>query len=573
MNDTITDIHDCDQFKKFQQKYSKSIVLPLVMNTDGAQVFKSSTKSVWLIQAYQCFLRPVKRFIPGNIIVAAAHFGPKKPCMKSLFYPLLKELRKIQEEGGLVIEEGNRKYNLMPVIVGCCCDLPAKAEVQSLTLYSGRFGCGYCLHPGESIKRRENNKAVVRYVSGNYTSRSHENFVETYKKLKPNAALINGIKGISCLVAATDFDLVNGFCLDYMHCVLLDVVKKLLSLWLDSKNHSKPYYIQKKHQVMLSGRVINIKPNSEISRKPRSLFARADFKANEYRSLLLYYLRYALSGLQEAVYVQHFQLLSSAIYILLKESISPDDFDKATLRLNEFVEEFQRLYGKDNVTMNLNLIRHLPTTVRNLGPLWCQSAFGFETNNGVLIKLNTCKRDILHSLAWKYVMEKTVDELVNEGCEVEVQGQRNIRLNPQEMLTFQESGISCPDGRLTIYKSLTIRNKKFSSLLSKGVSTVDYFVLLKNKKICALKFFTITNNTANVLVEMYRIVNELDHFIEIEAAQSNEVITIDDISKKVLYIKIGRREIVTLIPNSFEKTLFIRPYTFLNDIERNNFVH
>lgn len=85
-------------------------------------------------------------------------------------------------------------------------------------------------------------------------------------------------------------------------------------------------------------------------------------------------------------YVHHFQLLSAGIYILLQSKIDTEQISVAERMLIQFADEFETLYGIDSVTMNIHLLRHMSTAVRNLGPLWAQSAFGFEANNGVLVK-------------------------------------------------------------------------------------------------------------------------------------------------------------------------------------------
>ncbi len=46
-----------------------------------------------------------------------------------------------------------------------------------------------------------------------------------------------GVKGYSVLHVLDYFDLIDGNPVDYMHCVLLGVIKRLLKLWLDSTNH------------------------------------------------------------------------------------------------------------------------------------------------------------------------------------------------------------------------------------------------------------------------------------------------------------------------------------------------
>ena len=39
------------------------------------------------------------------------------------------------------------------------------------------------------------------------------------------------------------FDIVQGNSIDYMHSVLLGVVRKIMKLWFDSSNHSKEWYV------------------------------------------------------------------------------------------------------------------------------------------------------------------------------------------------------------------------------------------------------------------------------------------------------------------------------------------
>lgn len=267
--------------------------------------------------------------------------------------------------------------------------------------HGGHNSCGYCMHSGDPIKSSKNAKSVIRYVRRlkEDTLRTHRGFLETYNRLR--CTPIDGIKAISSMIALNDFDLVNGWSIDYMHCILLGVTKKLMTLWLDSKNHKEKYYIQPKNQVILSNRIKSIRPTFEITRKPRSIFERENFKANEYRSFLLYYLRYSLNGLLEKCYIDNFQLLSSAVYTLLLEKISFEEISIVESKLKHFTDEYENLYGRHNVTINTHLLRHIGTAVRNLGPLWAQSAFGFETNNGHLVK-TTSKKGILHNLTWKY---------------------------------------------------------------------------------------------------------------------------------------------------------------------------
>lgn len=368
---------------------------------------------------------------------------------------------------------------------------------------------------------------------------------------------IDGVKNISCLIAADSFDMINGFSIDYMHCILLGTVKKLLSLWLDSKYHSKSFYIHKNHQKILESRIMNIRVTTEKTRKPRSIFNRGEFKANEYRGLLLYYLPVTLPDLLKTKYLQHFQLLSSSIYILLQRCISMSEFELAKSRLIEFVKNFETLYGKENITMNTHMIKHIPTAVENNGPLWSYSLFGFESMNGVVVKANTCNDKILSQLVWKYCMRRTLEDepIQNLTEEIKLSGKSTILLNAQEKAIFNDSMMEYPEnGVLDTHKSVKLNGEIFKSLLSKESTTIDYFIKTKNNVIGAVKFYFVRDFIIYALIENYRVMKNFDHFLCVEEMNTKQLIKFTDISEKLMLINVGRKKYVTSVPNKYEKS-------------------
>lgn len=55
---------------------------------------------------------------------------------------------------------------------------------------------------------------------------------------------------------------------DYLHCVLLGVVRQFVTLWFDSSNHLNAWYIDRRiHGV--DAQLLSICPPSEITRAPR----------------------------------------------------------------------------------------------------------------------------------------------------------------------------------------------------------------------------------------------------------------------------------------------------------------
>ena len=76
----------------------------------------------------------------------------------------------------------------------------------------------------------------------------------------------------------------------------------------------------------LEERYLGIKPPNVITRTPRSVLKNlSHFKASELRSFLLFYSVPCLWGLLEEEYFQHLLLLVNAIFLLLQDSISPND--------------------------------------------------------------------------------------------------------------------------------------------------------------------------------------------------------------------------------------------------------
>lgn len=553
VNNDICDLHNAKIYQNAKSCFPNSIILPLIINTDGVKVYNSSKSSLWMIQVCQVYLHPKVRYVQSNILIIGAHFGTRKPPMKEFFYPVLKELYDVKNEGGIYIMHNGKQLNFVPLLLCCTCDIPAKANVLGMVGHMGRFACSYCLHPGSSIKCVGDKKSVIRYTKSVKSNemRTHEHFIDTYGRL--NTDSIMGIQNVSCMVAASHFDLVQSFAIDAMHCVHLGVMKKLLSLWLDTKYHQKPFHIKKQKQIGLSNRIISLKPVSEMSRKPKSIFSRSDFKANEYRSLLFYYLRFTLHGALDIKYIRNFEMLSSSIYILSKEKVSLNEIEEANTKLNEFADTFEDLYGKNQVTINLHLIRHLADAVKNLGPLWVHSAYVFEANNGVVIAANNSKRDIVHQLAWKYSMKKTLAKSHEEN-KTSVSGKRLIRINASEYALFAKHKLKISEnGYLTVYRSAVFRNTKFTCELSKEISTIDYFVQISDKIYGAVRFYTAIDFNLYAMINIYNVIETIHHFKKIQRTDIIQVIKMNEIKEKLLYLKIGRDEYITSFPNKYEK--------------------
>lgn len=203
-------------------------------------------------------------------------------------------------------------------------------------------------------------------------------------------------------------------------------------------------------------------------------------------------MRYSLDNLLPMRFINHFQLLSSAVYILLQEKISQNDISKAESRLISFADQFETLYGEKNLTMNFHMLRHTANSVRFLGPLWVQSNFSFETKNGELVHSRQATKGYLQQLAWKYCMkigltsEKKINNVdSNVTCSTK---SIKIQLDDNDMHAFRNCGFNLRSNAFYVHNNITIHGKKITSKKYKVVSTVDYFVHFNNE-IGAVNFF------------------------------------------------------------------------------------
>lgn len=368
---------------------------------------------------------------------------------------------------------------------------------------------------------------------------------------------------VSCLVAMEHFNIVKSVGVEYMHCVLLGVQKGLIDLFCNTQNSNQKFYIANKDRKLLNGRIVALKPNSEIVRKPRSLAHRSDFKASEFRSMLLYYLPICLPGCMPDEFVKHVRLLSAAVYILLKSTITRQEIDEAEKMLFRFVGQHQKLFGKQNMVMNVHLLKHLVDDVRELGPLWCHSAFPFERNNGVLLKKVNGTTDVLLQISSKYCLSKSVinhrinnrNGKSNDGENVSLLG-RSVLVTEKSLRAFSIESlkeVNLSNKALYVHKRIKLNNVIYTSTLyTLPKKSIDYFIGLESGMIGKAKYYFKSNGNTYVLMEEFDTVDDIGHISTVQPTFRNILAKIDSIHQKYIYLKVGLKQFITLPPNPYE---------------------
>lgn len=558
----MSDIDDGNLYKKICEENPNVYILSSTLNLDGAQIYNSSRSSLWPVQLYLNFLPPKIRFLSENIILSTIYFGPKKPNITNLLYILATEFDELEKKM-ITVYEKDKFWNFVPILIQCVCDLPARAEVQCFKGPTGKNGCSYCHHSGVPIKNLSN-RTTIRFPKQSSTPllRTHketlvisqrvlaEDFSESNEK-----SSIKGVKGQSVLFLFDHIDIINSVPTDYMHNVLLGSMKTLLEIWLGMKRIPQPPYKDYKIKTVaarkqLEKRILSLKPHVTFSRKPRSIFDIANFKAVEIQNLMFYYLRYALVGILPTLLIKNFEKLSAAIYILCKKEIQTNEIYSASEMLINFANEFEDIYGPGAMSMNVHLLKHYQAIIENCGPLWCYSMFGFENNIGRLKKYVCGTTDVLNQIAHKYVVKETIS----------IEGKNAYEKTPS---FYQKSTINVEkehfnvlqsvDGFLKIWKRAKIKGEIYSSTYARVTKSIDYFVEMNENCIGKIVYFFDCNLIPKLLLRIYEKTYTRFHWTEVQETNTYEIYFPHDIEKKLLYFKVGSIEYISMEPNSYAR--------------------
>lgn len=107
-------------------------------------------------------------------------------------------------------------------------------------------------------------------------------------------------------------------------------------------------------------------------------------------------------------YLTHFVKLIDAVHILSGVQITKDQLNRARYLLQSFVEEFEQLYGKQNMVFNVHLLLHLVDCVEKNGPIYAYSNYSTEDNIGHLVNFVKGTTDVLSQICDRYLIEKSL---------------------------------------------------------------------------------------------------------------------------------------------------------------------
>ncbi|KAG0442986.1 hypothetical protein HPB47_015411 [Ixodes persulcatus] len=205
--------------------------LTTTFNTDGSPLYKSSRSCVRPIQLIINELPPTVRI--NHCALAGLWFGSTHPDMGLFMTNFVEEVTSLDT----VTWKNDSTVMTSKVHALCCCvDAPARAEVRNHTHFNGYLGA-----PGAwLVERTWGGSLLLRSLRHRGAvpdeERTPEGVLRDMKLALQSGVSLNGVKGSSPIATLPNFNLVWGFNVNYMHCVLLGFARHFMEYLLNSTN-------------------------------------------------------------------------------------------------------------------------------------------------------------------------------------------------------------------------------------------------------------------------------------------------------------------------------------------------
>lgn len=263
-----------------------------------------------------------------------------------------------------------------------------------------------------------------------------------------------------------------------------------------------------------------------------------------------------------------------------------DDYNRADTKLLQFVTQFEKLYGVENMVYkyNVHLIQHLAKCVKECGPLWSYtySNFNFEHNNGVLVSYVNGTTDMEKQIVLKYLYQKSIN--INTRKDVvayldyisTLRKVKHVRcignvtllnkpilrnLTDEEKLALRDY-IVISSAQCNEYKKFIINNDiYYSSSYKRAKQTNDTCVKLIDGSYCQIDSIIQISEVVYLLVTIFDPVREsnIDGINEdshlkicmISSATKKCVVT-TSVLKKCIFVSTNNLIVITELPNKIE---------------------
>ena len=277
-------------------------------------------------------------------------------------------------------------------------DKPARADVLNMINSSGYKSCLKCLHSGKRIKTSKGgHKRVFVYQFNKPLKRNRKNYAQHALSAEKNNEVVRGIKGWSILCHLKYFNPTRNTCIDYMHSILLGVMKTFFKYWWETDS-SKPYSL-KKFMPSINEKLIRIRPPSFVSTPPRSIHVWQKWRAHEYLHFMIHYLVPVFNNAVPKIIFDNIIKLVIFMQIILNQKINRKYLKQAQVLIERFLNELVDIYDEAIMVSGTHELIHLIDCTLDFGPLNNINCFPYEEMNR---KFLSCIKGIMFNFYKMY---------------------------------------------------------------------------------------------------------------------------------------------------------------------------
>lgn len=365
-------------------KYDEVVV---DINIDGIPLFKSSKTQLWPI------LFRIVNVENISIIPIGIYLGKYKPTdISEYLHEFILEMKNIMCSG--IELEGKILQLKVRAIV---CDSPAKAFLCGIPGHTSSHGCSKCIQVAQKIKNvlTYSTTSDILLTDADFEERKYKAHHKNIFHLQKTPLEKIGVK------------MITQIALDSMHLVDLGVMRKFIMRIIKNKTNFK---VSKSEIDDISNHLksLNHSAPKEFVRRPRGLEEILNWKATEYRQVLLYTGIFIFKDKIPVELYNEFLLLHCSCRLLSTEKNLIENIQLAENMLKEFVQKFSVLFGENSISHNIHSLLHLSENVKEFGILQKCSAYDFENYLQILKKYVRQPTNILQQIFNQIKNEKRI---------------------------------------------------------------------------------------------------------------------------------------------------------------------
>ena len=367
--DSLSDIYHGKVWKDFQVYKGKNFLadrhnLAFMLNVDWFRPFEHTSHSVGVLYLTIMNLPRRLRYKFPYVLVVGVIPGPQEPSgtINTFMGPMVSELLELWQ-GCWLGSDLSRRY-VRAALLCVSCDIPAARKVCGIVGHSALMGCSRCKKkfPTESFGEKADYSG---FDVNEWTERTNEDQKKyAYEHLTAKTATMQkkiereqGVK-YSVLNELPYYDTVRFMILDPMHLLFLGIAKHTFKTWtsMDIINNS--------HFTVLQDRVNKLITPSTLGRIPLKVGSGfAQLTADQWKNWICIFSPYCLFGILPEEDWLCWWLFVRACQIICKKTISLSECRQAQIFIVEYCKQFETLYGKENLVINMHLACHLEACI------------------------------------------------------------------------------------------------------------------------------------------------------------------------------------------------------------------